>query len=128
MISYLEFEKPVAELESRIAELRSAAEGDDAALTTWLGWIEAGGPPAARVDRVDVERGEELAWTRVEAVLKCTGEALHRDPRTVRDDEAERISTQRLPLPVGWVGTVATPVPTRLSWAARGAPSRTTTA
>lgn len=29
MISYLEFEKPVAQLEKRIAELRSAAEGDD---------------------------------------------------------------------------------------------------
>jgi len=28
MISYLEFEKPVAELETRIAELRAAAEGD----------------------------------------------------------------------------------------------------
>ena len=29
MISYLEFEKPVAQLETRIAELRLAAEGDD---------------------------------------------------------------------------------------------------
>lgn len=29
MISYLEFEKPVAQLEARIAELRLAAEGDD---------------------------------------------------------------------------------------------------
>lgn len=77
---------------------------------------------------VDVETGDELAWTRVEAVLKCTGEALHRDPRTVRDDDAERVSTQRLPLPCGWVGTVATTMPTRISWAERGAPPRTTTA
>ena len=28
MVSYLEFEKPVAALEARIAELRSAAGGD----------------------------------------------------------------------------------------------------
>ena len=36
MISYLEFEKPVAELEQRIAELRSAAEGDDVDITNEL--------------------------------------------------------------------------------------------
>ncbi|MFN9376738.1 MAG: acetyl-CoA carboxylase carboxyl transferase subunit alpha, partial [Novosphingobium sp.] len=29
MVSYLEFEKPVATLEARIAELRAAAEGGD---------------------------------------------------------------------------------------------------
>ena len=28
MLSYLEFEKPVGELDARIAELRAAAEGD----------------------------------------------------------------------------------------------------
>ena len=77
---------------------------------------------------IDVEEGGELAWTRVEAVLKCTGEGLRRDPRDVGDDTAEGLSTQPLPLPAGWVGTVATAVPARLSWAARGAPSRTTTA
>ena len=36
----------------------AVAEGSEAALTTWLDWIEAGGPPAARVDRVQVERGD----------------------------------------------------------------------
>ncbi|MGK0358018.1 MAG: acylphosphatase [Bradymonadia bacterium] len=36
----------------------AVAEGTADALATWLGWIQAGGPPAARVDRVDVERGD----------------------------------------------------------------------
>ncbi len=36
MISYLEFEKPVAQLQERIAELRSAAEGDDVDITKEL--------------------------------------------------------------------------------------------
>ena len=40
MISYLEFEKPVAELEQRIAELRSAAEGDDVDITNELQRLE----------------------------------------------------------------------------------------
>jgi len=40
MISYLEFEKPVAELEQRIAELRSAAEGDDVDITKELARLE----------------------------------------------------------------------------------------
>ncbi len=43
MISYLEFEKPVAQLEQRIAELRAAAEGDDVAvdIATELQRLEA---------------------------------------------------------------------------------------
>jgi acetyl-CoA carboxylase carboxyl transferase subunit alpha len=41
MISYLEFEKPVAELESRIAELREAAAGDDVDISSELTRLEA---------------------------------------------------------------------------------------
>lgn len=40
MISYLEFEKPVAELEQRIAELRNAAEGDDVDISNELQRLE----------------------------------------------------------------------------------------
>lgn len=40
MISYLEFEKPVAELETRIAELRAAAEGDDVDISNELQRLE----------------------------------------------------------------------------------------
>ncbi len=40
MISYLEFEKPVSQLEERIAELRSAAEGDDVDITKELKRLE----------------------------------------------------------------------------------------
>lgn len=40
MISYLEFEKPVAQLEERIAELRASAEGDDVDITTELKRLE----------------------------------------------------------------------------------------
>ena len=40
MKSYLEFEKPVAQLEERIAELRSAAEGDDVDITSELKRLE----------------------------------------------------------------------------------------
>jgi len=41
MISYLEFEKPVAQLETRIAELRSAAEGDDVDISGEIARLEA---------------------------------------------------------------------------------------
>lgn len=40
MISYLEFEKPVAELEARIAELRAASKGDDVDLSAELAKLE----------------------------------------------------------------------------------------
>lgn len=40
MISYLEFEKPVAELEQRIAELRAAAEGDEVDISNELRRLE----------------------------------------------------------------------------------------
>src|SRR3990170_9015888 len=41
MISYLEFEKPVAELENRIAELRSASQSDDVDISSELKRLEA---------------------------------------------------------------------------------------
>ena len=40
MISYLEFEKPVAELETRIAELRAASQGDDVDISGELRRLE----------------------------------------------------------------------------------------
>ena len=40
MIAYLEFEKPVAQLEARIAELRLAAEGDDVDISGELSRLE----------------------------------------------------------------------------------------
>ncbi|MDC0887028.1 acetyl-CoA carboxylase carboxyltransferase subunit alpha [Altererythrobacter sp.] len=41
MNSYLEFEKPVAQLDARIAELRSAAEGDEVDISNELQRLEA---------------------------------------------------------------------------------------
>ncbi len=40
MVSYLEFEKPVAELEARIADLRAAADGDDVDISNELDRLE----------------------------------------------------------------------------------------
>lgn len=47
---------------------------------------------------------DRLAWTRVEAMLKATGQGLQRDPTTVLESEAW---TDRLPLPASYVGSVA---------------------
>ena len=41
MLSYLEFEKPVAELEQRIAELRKASEGDEVDISAEIARLEA---------------------------------------------------------------------------------------
>jgi acetyl-CoA carboxylase carboxyl transferase subunit alpha len=41
MISYLEFEKPVAALEARIAELRAASQGDDVDVSKEIARLEA---------------------------------------------------------------------------------------
>lgn len=41
MISYLEFEKPVATLEARIAELRTASESDEVDISTEISRLEA---------------------------------------------------------------------------------------
>ena len=58
---------------------------------------------------VDVEAGgAELApWTRVEAILKAHGTGLRRDPDDLGSDRDEGVVTASLPLPRGWVGTVA---------------------
>ena len=41
MVTYLEFEKPVATLEARIAELRAASVGDDVDISGELKRLEA---------------------------------------------------------------------------------------
>ena len=40
MISYLEFEKPVAQLETRLADLREAAQGDGVDIASELKKLE----------------------------------------------------------------------------------------
>lgn len=58
---------------------------------------------------VDVEAGDARLreWTRVEAILKAHGTGLRRDPEDVGPDAAEGVVTAAVPLPEGWVGTVA---------------------
>jgi len=46
--------------------------------------------------------GDRQAWTRIEALLKATGEGLRRDPSDLPD-----LATAELDLPLGYVGTVA---------------------
>jgi phosphopantetheinyl transferase len=57
--------------------------------------IEVDGPAVG-------EYGDVLAWTRIEALLKATGEGLRRDPRDLPD-----LPSIEIELPDGYVGTVA---------------------
>jgi hypothetical protein len=57
--------------------------------------IAADGPPVG-------EYGDVRAWTRIEALLKATGEGLRRDPRDLPD-----LPSREIELPTGYVGTVA---------------------
>jgi phosphopantetheinyl transferase len=57
--------------------------------------IEVDGPAVG-------EYGDVRAWTRIEALLKATGEGLRRDPRDPPD-----LPSNEIELPAGYVGTVA---------------------
>jgi phosphopantetheinyl transferase len=98
----------------------SLAYADGLAVVAWS-WegpvgidVEREGPPVG-------EFGDRLGWTRAEALLKATGEGLHRDPTDLPD-----LPTARLALPEGYVGTVAG---TGVSWRTAGpaAPPRRAT-
>lgn len=67
------------------------------------------GPPVG-------EFGDRQEWTRIEALLKATGEGLSRDPADLPD-----LPTQVLRMPPGYVGTLSG---TDVSWAVREAVPR----
>ena len=78
--------------------------------------VEESGPPVG-------DFGDRRGWTRIEALLKATGQGLRRDPHELPD-----LPTADLELPEGYVGTVAG---TDVHWrvvttaAGAGAPRRT---
>jgi 4'-phosphopantetheinyl transferase len=98
----------------------SLAYADDLAVVAWsregpVGVdVERDGPPVG-------DFGDRQTWTRVEALLKATGEVLRRDPADLPD-----LPTVELDLPAGYVGTAAG---TGVSWRLAGpaAPPRTAT-
>jgi hypothetical protein len=57
--------------------------------------IEVDGPAVG-------EYGDVRAWTRIEALLKATGEGLRRDPRDLPD-----LPSREIDLPAGYLGTAA---------------------
>ena len=99
----------------------SMAYTDDVVLVAWSS-VPIG---------VDVERdlpgrdagdyGDLRRWTRTEAIVKATGQGLGREPVDLPD-----LWTAPLPLPEGWIGTVACTERAELSWAPgeRAAPPR----
>jgi phosphopantetheinyl transferase len=96
----------------------SYTDGLAAVAWSWAGPVgidvEREGPPVG-------EFGDRITWTRIEALLKTTGEGLRRDPTDLPD-----LPTARIELPPGYVGTVAG---TDVSWRTAGpaAPRRTAT-
>ncbi|WP_309648401.1 hypothetical protein [Nocardioides sp.] len=89
----------------------SLAYAEDLVLAAW-----STAPVGVDVEREERGRdagdyGDLRAWTRLEAIVKTTGEGLAREPL-----DLPALWTAPLPLPDGWVGTVACAEPAVLSW------------
>ncbi|GEP36595.1 hypothetical protein NPS01_02580 [Nocardioides psychrotolerans] len=101
----------------------SLAYAEDVVLVAW-----SSAPVGVDVERDAPGRGagdygDLRVWTRIEAIVKTSGEGLSREPVDLPE-----LWTSPLPLPEGWVGTVACAVPAELSWrsghpAHRGGPA-----
>ena len=71
MNAYLEFEKPVAELETRIAELRAAAEGDDVDISNELQRLELSN--GRRGGTLAIAQGHQAKLLEWDATVTGTG-------------------------------------------------------